>query len=119
MLPNFGKIAILNVFTLLPTYILPNFGHYCTVAKFLVFLPKFGKKPNICTILATLPKNGMVRNGIKVNRPLHWVWHVCQTLLPFPFWGWGLGGGCFFFFLIDENISYLILFLWLCASHFI
>jgi hypothetical protein len=62
MLLNLGNIAILDVFTLLPTYMLPKFT--------LAFLPKFGKKLNIYTILANLPKNGKVRNDIKVNKPI-------------------------------------------------
>lgn len=53
---NFGKIAILNMFTLLPTYMLLNFDHYCAVAKFLVYLPKFDKKLNRCTFSLTLAK---------------------------------------------------------------
>jgi hypothetical protein len=48
-----------------------NFGRISYV------FTKFGNKLNVAKILATLPKNGMVENGIKVNRPymLHLLSH--------------------------------------------
>jgi hypothetical protein len=56
MLLNFGNIAILDVFTLLATYMLPKFTllpNFGNVAKILAFLHNFDNK------------NGKVRNGIK------------------------------------------------------
>mgnify|MGYP003701814769 CR=1 FL=1 len=43
-----------------------------------MYLLKFDNKLNIAKILTTLLKNGMVENGVKVNRPF-----VSDTILNY------------------------------------